>query len=168
MISAFAKMINDGLCTIDDLPEEYKIPVSEYKDSPIKPNKINEVRVSTLNGALYLGKYENYPIDINELNRNGYVDTRFKTSSIFVDYINEYPLPKNISFNIIRCDEVFCGFTSDPYIELFVTDMGFDIRIHGSININDVPENTPLMRIDLSITSSDYEEMHYTIYFKSK
>ena len=169
MIGSFAKMVGEGLCTIDDLPEEYRIPVTEYINNP-PANEVISHKIIPVNeklGPLTLPRLNSH-IDTKDFKELGYATASYKTNVIFDQCISGIkPEPINPIFDIKLLEAHNIAFLPVPEVEVLSTDFGFDIRIYGDMDEITVSDLT-LMRIDMNVKSKNYEDMTFTTIIKSK
>ena len=167
IVYSYAKMINDNICTISQIPEEYRDEVTRYMESGDgSPNAPAVEDGPNIYGALYL-----YPItdviDTSILGNGGTVSIEFENADIFtIQEIGSNPAPTDITYEIIRVENAYGKFKTTPSVELVNSGSGVEIRISGTPR-NIVPDST-ILRIDLKIISSNYEDMRITIYIDAE
>lgn len=164
MIGAYAKMIKDGLCTIDDLPEEYRGPVTTYREGDT--TQITSVpSITTVNkepyGALYLGKQE-LAVDVSDQ-----ISIAVSTESVFEGHlISGQPEPSGLRYSPGLVENTFRKYEVNPEVTISNTGAGFILGVNGHI-INAEP-GSKLLRVDINVESSNYEDMVQTIYLIAK
>ena len=171
MINAYANMINAGTITMDDIPQEYHQLVYEAMTNQQKPSDriVSEAKSENilLYGALFLGKQE---INVDVINQDGtpICDTFISTSSIFKGYLDDnMPTPEDIIYSVRLVENTFGKFEMVPRVLIESTSDGFRLQVDGTI-VGDITTGMNILRIDISIESSNYEVMSKTIYLVAK
>ena len=164
IIYSYAKMINDGICTIDQIPAQYRDDVSTYIQSGGSSSPSGE-EIPVIGGAFCLPTMT-VKIDTSILGNNGSIDIGYLNTDIFTkDVVGANPMPESIEYSCIRVENVYGKFQSNPQVEI-INESGLTVRISGTPK-NIVPDCT-ILRIDIKITSSNYEDMRFTLYIKAE
>lgn len=166
LISSFAKMIQEHqLCTIDDVPEEYREAVIEYMNNDKEPvSRIIDTattKIDTTYGAIFLPSKE-VEADVTD---TGCI-CNVSTEDIFAGVVETEFMPVGIQYNIGLVENTFGKFNTDPNVEITNTDTGFEIQINGAMN--NTVLGSRIIRIDIKINSTNYEEMIQTLYLIAK
>ena len=77
-----------------------------------------------------------------------------------------YVSPEDVEWNIIRVENMFGVLEGDPEVKLIEEPTGTRLVVKGKIRDNVVIHKA--LRIDLGIKSSNYEDMHVTVYIATK
>ena len=166
IIYSYAKMINDGICKLENIPESFRSDVEQYMtNGDPTDNASTSDDTPTLYGALYLPAI-NETIDTSVLGYNGSVTIYYDNSTIFnEDMLGSNTMPTNIRYEIIRVENIYGKFQGEPVVEVSSTT-GLNIKISGTPR-NITPDST-ILRIDLKIISSNYEDMRVTLYINAQ
>lgn len=169
IIYSYAKMIDDNICTISQIPQKYRDEVRGYMesmDNDVNSNELVDDTTPKIYGAHYL-----YPItdivDTSILGNGGSVSIEIANETIFsISELDSDPMPNAIKYEIIRVENVYGKFKTEPVVELTNTPTGFKIKLQGTPK-NIAPDST-ILRVDLRITSSNYENMRITLYIDAQ
>ena len=166
IIYSYAKMINDGICTIENIPESYRNDVQQYLANGDTDNNSSITDdTPAIHGALYLQPI-NETVDTSILGYGGSLSIYYDNSTIFnEDVLGSNPMPNNIEYAVVRVENVYGKFQGEPVIEVNSTT-GLNIKLTGTPR-NITPDST-ILRIDLKIISSNYEDMRITIYLNAQ
>lgn len=77
-----------------------------------------------------------------------------------------YVAPEDIHWSIIRVENMFGVLDGDPDVRLVEEPNGTKLIVKGRVRDNVSIQKA--LRIDLNLTSSNYEDMHVTIYIATK
>ena len=166
LVSSYAKMINDGLCVISDLPEMYRQPVQDYINNPPEATVNNEIHTPVtaqeeINGALFLGNGE-YEVPVSDTTY-----CEIKMDEVFQEYSSQgYPMPIKPIFGITMVENTFGKFTRTPVVNIANNQSGCVLAVKGEIT--NVVSGDKVLRVDLGISSGNYEAMRYTVYIKAE
>lgn len=159
----YAGLILKGRIKIDDVPDEYKDDTNrvlsgeadEDEPEPIEPG---------INGAINLK-----PITIKEsynmLNNIGKETIKLGYNAIFNP--NDFAvLPENIQYSIKRVENIYGKYRTDVNVTVDTIDNSGIVIVNGFPSAS-IQRGDTMLRIDLEITSSNYEPMNLTIYIES-
>ena len=180
IIKYYTKLIRDGIKTIDDVKDEYRSAVEDslkgISQNVITNNTTINTRidanniVNSINGAPYLGSI---PIKINSICKTSnecVIKSNIQISSLFNNTsINseKKEFPENINFKLIRIENIYGKFLYEPKVEITI-DEYLNIYISGKMTDEIIKPDDTIIRLDFNITSSNYEDMHCTIYIVMK
>lgn len=171
LVISYAKMINRGTCTIDQVPEEHRAAVKDYLangETEPKAEEVNQTASKTsILGALTLPNIEDPILDVSTVLENGALECEFRNEDIFTpDVLDMNPFPIDISYSIERVENTYGKFKDDPEVEMVNRIGGFDLKISGTPqgNIAVRGTKTTILRIDIRVESFNYEPMRFSIY----
>lgn len=167
LIRSYVKMIKHGICSVKQIPEKYQEAVNEEIINPSSVDEVveeNKNFENKINGALYIPEIKNCEVDTTILEYDHEYDIIFKTNDIFTpEIMSNNPPIQDIEYSIIRIENL-CGTNGyDLDINLFNDEDGFTISLDG--RIHEFTGNTNLLRIDIGVKSSNYEDMRFMIFF---
>ena len=113
---------------------------------------------------MYIPEIKNCEVDTTILEYDHEYNITFKTNDIFTpEIMSNNPPIQDIEYSIIRIENL-CGTNGyDLDINLFNDEDGFTISLDG--RIHEFTGNTNLLRIDIGVKSSNYEDMRFMIFF---
>ena len=118
-------------------------------------------------GALTLPKMDSI-VDVDESMFSGKIDDVFIYGNIFsIDLMKNKDYPSNIKYEILRVDNVYSKFRSEVDAKIATIENNCVLHIDGYPSAYNNPGDT-MLRIDLKITSDNYEDMFTTIYLVAK
>lgn len=172
-VHTFAKMIEHGLVTIDQIPAEHREDTRQYIESGKLESSTEDSTVgeavpenNQILGALRLPKLDSVNIDMDTLAKGKSITARIKKREIFSsEVLNGNPSPENVQYEVIRIENVYGKFEDDLNVELGETSQSVTVTLTGTPK--DVVIDATVLRIDILIHSSNYEDMRLTVYFKA-
>lgn len=169
---SYAKMIDHGLCTIDQIPDEHREATLKYVNNDVEApsevaDEIPEVADTNLiHGALTIPKIDDVEIDTSVMDQGESVTVDFRTDDIFTtDVLAGNPNPHDIYYRIGRVENVY-GKLDGLTLSIAESTESFSIIMSGTPK--NITSDCTILRVDLIITSSNYEDMRLTIYFNAK
>ena len=163
--SIYNKFVKSGRLKEEDVPKDISI---EDEDTNVEEHKeeVVEEPVNTIYGALYIPSSEK-ELDIVSMVDGSCFDSVASYDIFTKSILNGKPYPEDIKYSIIRVEPNNFIFAGKPKITLEDIDNGFNLIFNGNIKINVLPR-TSLFRIDIRISSSNYEDMILSTYYIAK
>lgn len=151
LLRAYATLVEKHALTLEQVPEKYREAVENY-DPSLDVTDIPDPEPG-LNGALTLK-----PLHVEyDLNTFVYNEDLFTP-----DLLGDLPMPENMTYSIRRVENVYGAFAEDVEITIDPISTGFVIKLaEEPINVQ---EHRTVLRIDMIISSSNYEDMLLTVY----
>lgn len=161
MIGSYAKMIEDNLITLQDVPEVCKAAVLKYKKETVDvvDNTVTIDEPQVPYGSIFLP-----PIELSVSTYD--IRASITTADIFKGMLNGNPMPEGVKYTLGLVENTYRKFETTPDVKLMNTDIGFDLSVNGRV-VN-IHSNLRILRVDINITSSNYEDMLQTIYLIAK
>lgn len=161
----YAALINYGRIPLDDVPTEYREDTKAALNDDDEDNEsASEIINEEIHGAVNLD-----PITIkcsyNELNQDGKEVIKLGYNAIFTK--DKFGiLPENIKYSIKRVENIYGKYRSE------VSATVDTINNAGVLIVNGYPSaimqnGDTMLRIDLTITSDNYDPMTLVVYIES-
>ena len=165
IVYTYASFVRDGIAELKQIPEAYRDDVYEYLQNG-EPESEVDVPVDEIYGALYLPPIDDITIDTSILGLDSSVEVSLSTSSIFTeDMLDNNPYPQNVFYEITRVENSY-GRLSDVNAWLAQGSDGFAIHIKGTPH--NITPGIRILRVDLTIMSTNYEPMRQTLYIHAQ
>ena len=156
----YKRLIERGRCTIDDIPEicreeTQRLLNGETMESIITSAK-EAIESNYRHGAITLGtlNIEFHPDD------GGRTVVLLDHDTIFRSYLDGKDEPIDIAYGLTRVENVYNAF--DGLVDVQIDTVGDTLAL--AVNGFAKKDALTYLRIDLSIQSSNYEDMRLTIY----
>lgn len=153
-ICTYSRLLKHGKISVEQIPEELRNDVLSYE--PITETIETEDK-DELNGAIYLD-----PIYCKLIDDCIVIDSKSVFSPIV---LNGSPEPVNTDCRVTRVENVYGAFPNGVNVKVLRLDDVFVVSIDSppiSTKSNEV-----VLRVDIIIGSSNYEDMHLTAYIRS-
>lgn len=164
-------LIKRGRCTIDDIPEEYREGVEnllEGRTTKAEDAEIDEVEITfKKHGAITIPNTSGYILPVTKmLMDNNNANIIIPYNNIFISDLFQDEFPKDVKYFINRVENNYKAFENDN-INVSIDTVDSDCVIH----LKGTPTNAfdrVILRLDIRIESSNYEDMYLTIYVFGK
>lgn len=165
-------LLKRGRCTLEDVPKEYREETKallENQDSidenieyMIEP-EVNEENNKI--GAINIPNIDEYSILVSKMLITGKYTLVIPYGGIFTkDLFSQ--APKDVVYKIQRIENSYMQFEDDLKVTIDTIDSDCVLTFEGTPKCKD-GEKSIILRIDIGIESSNYEDMHFTIYLYS-
>lgn len=159
-------------CTLDDIPEEYREETKillENQDSPDEiiedAIELNAVEENNKIGAINIPNIDEYSISVNKMITDGKYVLTVPYERIFAkDLFSQ--APEDVVYKIQRIENNYMQFEDDLKVSINIVDNDCVFTFEGTPKCES-NERFIILRIDIGIESSNYEDMHFTIYLYS-
>jgi hypothetical protein len=159
-------------CTLEDVPEEYREETKsllESQDSPdksikdtIKPETIEDNKI----GAINIPNIDEYSISVSKMITDRKYVLTIQYEGIFTkDLFSQ--APEDVIYKIQRIENKYMQFEEDLKVSINTIDNNCVLTLEGTPKYES-DERFIILRIDVGIESSNYEDMHFTVYLYSK
>lgn len=161
-------LIERGRCTMDDIPEEHREGVKnllEGTSTKVEDTGINEDETLSFgkHGAITIPNINCYSLTTNEMVIDNRTDIIIPYNDIFTSELFQDEYPKDVNYFISRVENNYMAFKDDKVdVSIDTVDNNCVIHLEGSPRINAI--GRVMLRMDIRIESSNYEDMHLTIY----
>ena len=163
-------LVKRGTYTIDKVPKEYRESVQKLLNGESENNNEEPVEESTEEfvkyGAVTLPKINGYPVDVDSVMMTGKIRIDLEFDVIFPSDLFSV-FPRDVQYSIQRVENIWNRFRSKVDVIIDTIDEDALVLVNGFPSAICNPGDT-LLRIDLKIESSNYEDMYLTIYLCAK
>lgn len=165
-------LLKRGRCTLEDVPEEYREETKvllEHQDSIDKNDEdmIGSEVIEENNkiGAINIPNVDGYSISISKMLIDGKYVLTIPYGEIFTkDLFSQ--APKDVVYKIQRIENSYMQFEDDLKVSINTIDGDCVLTVEGTPKYKG-DEKSIILRIDIGIESSNYEDMYFTIYLYS-
>ena len=159
-------------CTLEDIPEEYREETKSLLENQDSPDEsINDtieleaVEENNKIGAINIPNIDKYSIPVSEMITDGKYVLTIPYGEIFTkDLFSQ--APEDVVYKIQRIENNYMQFEEDLKVSINTIDNDCVLTFDGTPKYES-NKRIIILRIDVGIESSNYEDMHFTIYLYS-
>lgn len=162
-------LVKRGRCTINDVPEEYREETKLLLEGQEISNEVIEKEVETLMeentkfGAVTIPNISGYPISVSKMLIDGKCKVTIPYGELFTKELFPTAYPLNVQYDITRIENNYMRFEDGLKVSVDTVDSDCVLTFEG-VPKCEYNSKVVMLRIDVKIKSSNYEDMHFTIY----